>query len=31
VEGVLGTVADRQIGLRVRSFAPFFDHGGRIW
>lgn len=27
---VFGTVADRQIGLRVRSFAPFFDRRGRI-
>jgi protein-S-isoprenylcysteine O-methyltransferase Ste14 len=27
---VFGTVADRQIGMRVRSFAPFFDPHGRI-
>jgi protein-S-isoprenylcysteine O-methyltransferase Ste14 len=27
---VLGTVADRQIGIRVRSFAPFFDPHGKI-
>jgi protein-S-isoprenylcysteine O-methyltransferase Ste14 len=27
---VLGTVADRQIGFRVRSFAPFFTPGERI-
>src|SRR5262249_13380299 len=27
---VFGTVADRQIGLRVRSFAPFFAEAGRI-
>jgi protein-S-isoprenylcysteine O-methyltransferase Ste14 len=26
----LGFVADRQIGFRVRSFAPFFDRQGRI-
>jgi protein-S-isoprenylcysteine O-methyltransferase Ste14 len=26
----LGFLADRQIGFRVRSFAPFFDRGGRI-
>jgi len=27
---VLGFVADRQIGIRVRSFAPFFDEVGRL-
>lgn len=27
---VFGTVADRQIGFRVRSFTPFFDDDGRI-
>lgn len=27
---VFGFVADRQIGLRVRSFMPFFDAHGRI-
>jgi protein-S-isoprenylcysteine O-methyltransferase Ste14 len=27
---VLGTIADRQIGLRVRLFMPFFDEHGRI-
>jgi protein-S-isoprenylcysteine O-methyltransferase Ste14 len=26
----LGSVADRQLGLRVRSFAPFFEDGARI-
>jgi protein-S-isoprenylcysteine O-methyltransferase Ste14 len=26
----LGTIADRQIGFRVRSFLPFFDERGRI-
>lgn len=26
----LGFVADRQIGIRVRSFAPLFDAAGRI-
>lgn len=25
-----GSVADRQLGLRVRAFAPFFDDHGRI-
>jgi protein-S-isoprenylcysteine O-methyltransferase Ste14 len=25
-----GIVADRQIGFHVRSFAPFFEQGGRI-
>ncbi len=28
--GVFGTIADRQIGFRVRSFAPFFGRTGRI-
>jgi protein-S-isoprenylcysteine O-methyltransferase Ste14 len=27
---VFGTIADRQIGFRVRSFAPFFDAGAKI-
>lgn len=27
---VFACVADRQIGFRVRSFAPFFDQDGRI-
>ncbi|HVV81965.1 MAG TPA: methyltransferase [Kofleriaceae bacterium] len=27
---ILGWIADRQLGLRVRSFAPFFDEHGRI-
>jgi protein-S-isoprenylcysteine O-methyltransferase Ste14 len=27
---VLGTVADRQIGIRVRAFMPFFEEGARI-
>ncbi len=27
---LLGTVADRQLGLRVRSFLPFFEPQGRI-
>lgn len=27
---LLGFVADRQIGIRVRSFAPFFEPRGRI-
>ena len=27
---VLGTIADRQIGLRVRAFVPFFESAGRI-
>ena len=27
---VLATVADRQIGLRVRSFMPYFETDGRI-
>ena len=27
---VFGTIADRQIGFRVRSFTPFFDQEGRI-
>lgn len=27
---ILGTVADRQIGFRVRSFTPFFEEHGRI-
>lgn len=27
---VLAIVADRQIGIRVRSFAPFFEERGRI-
>jgi protein-S-isoprenylcysteine O-methyltransferase Ste14 len=27
---LFGTVADRQIGLHVRSFAPFFEERGRI-
>jgi protein-S-isoprenylcysteine O-methyltransferase Ste14 len=25
-----GTIADRQIGIHVRSFAPFFEEAGRI-
>ena len=28
--GMLGFVADRQIGLWVRSFTPFFEQHGRI-
>lgn len=27
---IVGTIADRQIGFRVRSFMPFFDGGGPI-
>jgi protein-S-isoprenylcysteine O-methyltransferase Ste14 len=27
---IFGTVADRQIGFRVRSFTPFFEDQGRI-
>jgi protein-S-isoprenylcysteine O-methyltransferase Ste14 len=27
---VLGTVADRQLGIRVRAFLPFFEEGARI-
>jgi protein-S-isoprenylcysteine O-methyltransferase Ste14 len=27
---VVGTIADRQIGFHVRSFAPYFEHRGRI-
>jgi protein-S-isoprenylcysteine O-methyltransferase Ste14 len=27
---VLGTVADRQLGIRIRSFAPFFETNARI-
>jgi protein-S-isoprenylcysteine O-methyltransferase Ste14 len=27
---VFGTIADRQIGFRVRTFMPFFDDAGRI-
>lgn len=27
---VFGTIADAQIGIRVRSFLPFFDASGRI-
>ncbi len=30
VSTVFGWIADRQIGVRVRSFAPFFDRLGRI-
>lgn len=30
ISAVIGTVADRQIGFRVRSFMPFFDGAGRI-
>ena len=30
IAGVFGMVADRQIGLRVRSFTPFFEEHGRI-
>src|SRR5689334_15385004 len=30
IANVLGMVADRQIGLRVRSFTPFFEAQGRI-
>jgi protein-S-isoprenylcysteine O-methyltransferase Ste14 len=26
----VGTVADRQIGFRVRSFTPFFEEHGRL-
>jgi protein-S-isoprenylcysteine O-methyltransferase Ste14 len=27
---IFGTIADRQIGLRVRMFTPFFEETGRI-
>jgi protein-S-isoprenylcysteine O-methyltransferase Ste14 len=27
---VFGTIADRQIGFRVRSFTPFFEHAEKI-
>jgi protein-S-isoprenylcysteine O-methyltransferase Ste14 len=27
---LFGTIADRQIGFRVRAFVPFFEDGGRI-
>lgn len=27
---VFGTVADRQLGLRVRAFTPFFEERGRL-
>jgi protein-S-isoprenylcysteine O-methyltransferase Ste14 len=27
---VFGTIADRQIGFRVRSFTPFFEPGSRL-
>lgn len=27
---VFGTIADRQIGIRVRSFTPFFERAGRV-
>jgi len=27
---IFGTIADRQIGLRVRSFMPFFDDHGHL-
>jgi protein-S-isoprenylcysteine O-methyltransferase Ste14 len=30
VASAFGTVADRQIGLRVRSFTPFFETHGRL-
>lgn len=30
LSGVLALVADRQLGLRVRAFRPFFDDAGRI-
>jgi protein-S-isoprenylcysteine O-methyltransferase Ste14 len=30
VASAFGTVADRQIGIRVRSFTPFFDPHGRL-
>jgi protein-S-isoprenylcysteine O-methyltransferase Ste14 len=30
VASVFGTVADRQIGIRVRSFTPFFDKHGHL-
>jgi protein-S-isoprenylcysteine O-methyltransferase Ste14 len=30
IAGGFGMVADRQIGMRVRSFMPFFDEHGRI-
>ena len=30
VRNVLGFAADRQIGIRVRLFTPFFDRHGRI-
>jgi protein-S-isoprenylcysteine O-methyltransferase Ste14 len=30
VVSVFGTVADRQIGIRVRTFMPFFDEHGHI-
>jgi protein-S-isoprenylcysteine O-methyltransferase Ste14 len=28
--GLLGTIADRQLGIHIRSFAPFFESNGRI-
>jgi protein-S-isoprenylcysteine O-methyltransferase Ste14 len=30
LSSVFATVADRQIGLRVRTFMPFFDERGRL-
>ncbi len=30
IASLFGFVADRQIGMRVRSFTPFFDADGRI-
>jgi len=30
VASAFGTVADRQIGFRVRSFTPFFEQHGRL-
>lgn len=30
VVAVFGTIADAQIGIRVRSFMPFFDRSGRL-
>ena len=30
VAAVFGTIADAQIGIRVRSFMPFFDRAGHI-
>jgi protein-S-isoprenylcysteine O-methyltransferase Ste14 len=30
IVSIFGAVADRQIGIRVRSFRPFFEHRGRL-